>query len=314
MISSRAVSRFRSAVSAAALVALVLAGATNAYAYAFLLVQRGNGIVRRWSLDSLQGGRVPWRLSSRLAGNIAGDRSPLDTLTQAFATWEAIDTSRVKFAFQGFSDAHEPNAGDGVNLLSLDSNLSLPTGALAVTFVNSNSAGSITDADIVFSHDVSYSTSSSPDETRFDLQSVATHEIGHLFGLEHSAITRATMAPWTALGETSERTPDSDDQIGAALLYPDGSFPSQTGSLVGRVTLDGGGVFLANVVASNVLGQVVASAYSRPDGSYRIDGLKPDVYFVFAEPLDDPVVPGNVGSITDGFGASATTGYRTTFH
>jgi hypothetical protein len=292
----------------------LLFGAGQAHGYAFLLVSGGNGLVRRWPIGNLPDGRVPWMLSNRLAGNISGDRSVFDTLTQAFATWEALDSNAIRFAFVGETNAHEPNEQDHVNLMTVDSDESLPSGVLAVTFVLSDSSGTIVDADTEFNRNFAFTTNLAGDPTLYDLQSVATHEIGHFFGLEHTGLLRATMAPAIALGDMAPRTPESDDQIGAALLYPDGGFLDGTGSLEGNVSLAGGPVFLAHVVASNVIGKVVASTFSDPSGHYRIDGLPPHVYIVLAEPLDDPIVPSNVGSITSGFHATPTSGYRSAFH
>jgi len=291
-----------------------LAGPVPAHGYAFLLIQGGQGLMRRWPLANLPGGRVPWMLSNRMAGNITGDRSAFDTLTQAFATWEALPTSGIRFAFTGGTDAHEANPNDGVNLLTLAADQTLPSGVLAVTFVSSDLSGNILDADTVFNRNFLFTTNAGGDGTRYDLQSVATHEIGHIFGLEHSGLLRATMAPAIPLGEMYARTPESDDQIGAALLYPDGGFPSGTGSVEGDVTLQGGPVFLAHVIASDAIGRVVAAAFTDPSGHYRIDGLAPNVYVIVAEPLDDPITPSNVGSIVNGFRATPTTGYSSAFH
>jgi hypothetical protein len=122
------------------------------------------------------------------------------------------------------------------------------------------------------------------------------------------------MAPFTDRGDVHPRTPETDDAIGAGLLYPEGSFPAGRGSLVGRVTLDQEGVFLSHVVASTVHGRVAASAFTSPDGTYRIDGLEPDVYVVHAERLDGPVLPHNVEGLRNGFGRAEATGYETSFH
>jgi hypothetical protein len=297
-----------------ALVAAVVLPAARVEAYAFLYVPSSQGVPRRWNLDALADGRVPWVISNNAGSNLTGDRAPLDVITAAFATWEDDAASKIQFAFRGTVGTRERNGGDGVNLIALGAKENLGTGVLAATFLSSDGAGVLLDVDIVFASSVAYSTSSTPDDATYDLQAIATHEIGHFLGLEHSALARATMVPYTDRGQIQQRSLHSDDEIGAALLYPVDGFLAGTGSLNGRITVAGAPVSLANVVAANVNGPIVASAYSRPDGSYQIDGLPPDVYVVYAEPLDGPVAPGNVGGFRAGFSGDPTTGYGTFFH
>jgi hypothetical protein len=185
---------------------------------------------------------------------------------------------------------------------------------LAATFLTSDASGNLLDVDIVFSRDAAFSTSDTVDPNSYDLESVATHEIGHLLGLEHSGLARATMVPFTDRGEPQQRTPSDDDRIGASLLYPEAGFLAGTGSIAGRITEAGAPVYLSQVVAVRAGGPVVAATYSAPDGSYRIDGLAPDVYVVYAEPLDGPIVPGNVAGFRSAFGDTPSTGYGTFFH
>jgi hypothetical protein len=308
------VSRGGALLAGALAAAVALLPAARAGAYAFLYVPSSQGAARRWNLDALPDGRVPWVLSNNLGGNLTGDRTPLDVLTAAFATWEDVPTSRIRFAFQGVVGTRERSSGDGVNLLALGAKENLGTGVLAATFLTSDAAGNLVDADIVFAQSVAFSTSSTPDPASYDLQAVATHEIGHFLGLEHSGLARATMVPYTDRGEIQQRTLHSDDEIGAALLYPEAGFLASTGSLSGRITLAGAPVYLANVVAANVNGPIVASAYSLPDGTYRIDGLPPDVYVVYAEPLDGPISQVNVGGFRAAFGGNPSIGYGTFFH
>jgi hypothetical protein len=253
-------------------------------------------------------------MSGRIGENVIGDRTPFDVLTQAFSRWEGVYSSGIRFAFEGTTGTRDRDDDDDVNLLTLAPSESLGGGVLAATFLVNDASGILRDVDIVFSSEVDYTTSDSPDPSRYDLESVAAHEIGHLLGLEHTGLARATMAPFSDRGDVHQRTLESDDAIGASVLYPEGDFLSQTGTLVGSITLRGEPVFLSHVVATSVSGRIIASALTTPDGGYRIRGLPPDVYIVFAERLDGPIVPANVNGFRAGFGGVETDGYRTTFH
>jgi hypothetical protein len=55
---------------------------------------------------------------------------------------------------------------------------------------------------------------------KYDLQNIATHEFGHIYGLGHPANDRfATMYAYGYTGETLKRSPATSDQIGIDQLY-----------------------------------------------------------------------------------------------
>lgn len=54
--------------------------------------------------------------------------------------------------------------------------------------------------------------------SRFDIQNTVAHEVGHFFGLEHSAEVGATMYASMSMGETSKRSLSADDRSGIAAL------------------------------------------------------------------------------------------------
>ncbi len=153
--------------------------------------------------------------------------SPSTVLGDAFSTWSgalepgtSTAATNIQFSFGaasaslpaaptldcknviGFSD---PNSGD------------FPTGVIAFTLLTTTPQGfvpgsncptyttpcpigkCIVDADIMFNPAHTFATAS-PTSSQFDLQTVATHEFGHLLGLDHSNIAHAVMYPY---GDTS---------------------------------------------------------------------------------------------------------------
>ena len=53
-----------------------------------------------------------------------------------------------------------------------------------------------------------------PHMNKYDVQNVLAHEVGHFFGLDHSALGEATMYSLTPQGETSKRSLSQDDLNG----------------------------------------------------------------------------------------------------
>lgn len=58
------------------------------------------------------------------------------------------------------------------------------------------------------------------DTQRYDLRGLFAHELGHVFGLDHSAEPSATMAPDVAPGTCEQRTLSEDDRAGYCASYP----------------------------------------------------------------------------------------------
>ena len=97
---------------------------------------------------------------------------------------------------------------------------------LALTTVSYNlDTGEIYDADVeINSSDTTLTTGDT--NVQFDLQSILTHELGHVLGLAHSKLSDATMAKLYQMGDTSLRELAADDIKGICAIYP----PVQAGS------------------------------------------------------------------------------------
>src|SRR5262249_45056852 len=163
------------------------------------------------------------------------------------------------------------------------------------------------ESDIVLNPTLNFSTSA--EDNKFDVQSVLTHEIGHLLGLDHSAMASSVMVPFGVTSQLDQRTLASDDIAGVSEIYPTAPLPA-LGQIQGVVRSGGTGILGAHVVAVNSAGTALVSALTQPDGSYLLRFLPPGTYTVFAEPLDLPVMKDNLGN---GFYGNTRTDFGTTY-
>jgi Matrixin len=204
-------------------------------------------------------------------------------------------------------------------------------------------AGQILDADVLFRPD-GQATFATPGALpmqpgAYDLESLLTHELGHLFGVDHSGVWRAMMFPFapppgTFLGDRpTQQKPDGpladDDRAGLRTLYPDPGDTVNVGVIGGRVlpanpfalalepqTSMGEsvtGMFGPQVVALDAdTGAVVAGTLAgwtcdplnpptRFDGTYQIERLPVGGnYKIYAEPFDGLVQPGDMSEAVAG--------------
>ncbi len=138
-----------------------------------------------------------------------------------------------------------------------------------------------------------------------DFTSFMVHEMGHFLGLDHSQVnlTEATdgvtsnddvintMFPTFIIGNGANfKTPEKDDKVGLAQLYPSSTFATTTWTIKGTVSNGSAGLQCANVIARNQAAGLsrtdAISALSgdfspagTADGSYVIPGLTPGVTY-----------------------------------
>jgi hypothetical protein len=268
-----------------------------------------------------------WVINSSVTGaNIAGNSQDVtDVMTAAFSTWIAAPNTSLGVSSTpgGTSNATTPQTSENL-VCFICTGVDFSTdGTLALTITTTDSSGAITSANILFNpNPVTGDSSASPicfttadtsatcpqpNSVTQDMQTIAVHEIGHFFGLDHSAIVRAIMYPYAPPILT---TLSYDDVAGISLLYPSPAPQVQTGSISGQVTLSGVGVFGAHVFANSTTSANPFSSFltirktpigtlTFPDGSYMITGLPADSYEVIAEPLDLPVNNSNVSWSTE---------------
>ena len=155
---------------------------------------------------------------------------------------------------------------DGQTTLGFDERPELDRVLASTSLLIDDVTGELVEADIFFNSAFAWSVAANGEPDRFDLETIALHEIGHFSGLGHSALgeteltssgrrvtsAEAVMFPIAfGPGNVANRTLRADDVAGISDLYPDDGFNEKTGSLSGRVTLNGQGLFGAHVVAFN---------------------------------------------------------------
>lgn len=319
-----------------AVLGLILSLPAFSYLPMFTRTSSGSAKPDHWVLNAFP---LTYSVNPSLGSNFVGGGNPIQIVSSSFDTWTNAPNTGLTITRASDTSAHSA-AFDGMNLICFicqdKSSFGGTTDTLAVTVtttsdapgqdtrhgVSSTAAGQIVDADIEFNPDVQWSTGSTVTDSQQHLQTVATHEIGHFFGLDHSAVVRASMFPYAPDVST---TLSYDDVAGISQLYPKTSPDVATGSITGTVKFQGGaGVFGAHVFADSTSSSLPfgtgvrkspIGAMTGPDGSYTISGAPSDSYTVTAEPLDDPVTDSDISGYASALSkASVQTNFTTRWH
>ena len=312
------------------------------------------GVVdRRWSTS----------LNTNPVTILTQDQTPAGRLDEiesvirdSFSVWTSVSgtalTSSALSPLNRTATQAACSMTDGLNTICLNQNdAGFTTGVLAFTrvvtsdvigpqpFPNnppSSFIGEILDADILLRPNdgsIAFATPAAlPNQpAAYDLESVLTHELGHMFGFHHSGVWRAVMYPFVPtrgqyLGDRpTPQAPDApladDDRSGLRVLYPDPADTVHVGTISGRILPANplslaaqpgvSGIFGAHVVAvDNATGAVVAAALagwscSDPgpaqfDGSYILERLpvSPNQsYKIYVEPVDGPLDAGELSAV-----------------
>jgi hypothetical protein len=228
----------------------------------------------------------------------------ISELQLAAQAWNNVPSSQIKIAYGGMENlAGTQQSTPGIDVVFSDANIA--PGILAQTKVTTYASVSINSGTAflpILRSQIQLRknlTVTVPQQASFYDSSFTTmaHEFGHALGLQHT-LTSACMSTYVTRSTTKAAPIAADDVAGVSLLYPTPGYLAGTGSIAGQVTVNGGGVNLASVVAISPITGVAISNLTNPDGTYRIDAIPPgpagNYYLVYVHPLP-PAQQGEAG-------------------
>ena len=266
----------------------------QAYVYFFT----PDGARQHWENEGQQ---ISYSINQYGSEDIESFESLEYAINQSFIAWQSVPLSTVSFFYQGETELSQRSA-DNTNLVIFDSQpiayngglftVSDQVGPTVIGIAINNfysESGEIIDSDIIF-NDLEYTFTVTQEtdlsQKRIKLQDVATHEIGHLLGLDHTFIEQGTMFPFARSGQS---TLSADDSAGVASLYPSEDFYYLTDSLGGTVTDTAGnpiwGIYVSAFKAGTDEEKIAAITGSQ--GRYTIMGLEQNTaYKIKARSVD----------------------------
>lgn len=290
------------------LAATIILSAAQVRSYTHQYTDASNSIQVKWPTNT-----IAISLSSSLLTqqpNIKAGSDVTGAVMRALGRWEKVANIRFIVSASELQSASAPGTrGDGVSLVTV-----APTSENAAPFNGNGSemsgrtrifstvSGSITEADIFLNPAQPFSSDGTVGT--YDLEATFTHELGHLLGLEHSAMLGATMQPRQCKNGLYEhsaaaaRSLSEDDRAGVAAIYGARLGSGRRGSVAGIISFSSGApVFGANVWAEDlVTGRIFASNITVANGSYQIEGLRPGSYRIIAQALGGVVSAAEIAS------------------
>ena len=236
--------------------------------------------------------------------HIKPDSDVIGAARRALARWASLASINFVVSWSGATSISPSDAGDGISLITIADTVdneafnSDSTAGRTRVFYDPET-GAIAEADVSINPrprteegtEIQFSTDGTPGT--YDLEATFTHEIGHLLGLDHSAVLGSTMQGRQAFNGTfglpalTERTLSEDDRQKIRSLYgPKLKLGRIEGKLADNrtpgvlVPLSGVNVWAESLTT----GKVVASDVSTDDVSYTMEGLAAGQYRVLVSP------------------------------
>jgi matrixin/IPT/TIG domain-containing protein len=293
----------------AAVLALAAAAAASAPSLAYGPITTPGGAGLHW-----KGATVAYVINAQGSDDVADDSEKL-AIRLAFSTWAAETAGALALVEGQASDPASLNVDhNGTHRVLFDESdatgyFPLLTGVVAITPLTYGAGGVLVDADVIFNgRDHRFSTSL--ESGTYDVRDVATHEVGHFIGLDHTPLAGASVFPFVATKQTAHRSLSEDDVAGAHGSYDAGP---PAGGLSGMAvhTAPGGGagspIRGGLVVARRADGRVACGALTRKDGSFELWPVLPGAYALEISPLDGPMTEENLvsaGAVDSDFGST----------
>ncbi len=167
-----------------------------------------------------------WKIADTLSYKVNAPSDFVSAINSAFDTWEATALGN-KFTYAGTTDVATV-ALDGTNAVFF---APLSNGTIAAAYVwYYLFSKEVAHFDIVFNSNYDWDNLSGDgdcvESSAFDVQDIATHEVGHVVGVAHTSPNGAnnaqSMYPYGQAGEIYKRTLASGDIAGANEKYGSG--------------------------------------------------------------------------------------------
>jgi hypothetical protein len=287
--------------------AMAVGGCGPAHGFVLNLNDRGQPL--RWELtnpDSRVHTNVLNRHTHAVRYFLAADaysaanaEAELNAIRAAFAQWQAVPGTRIRFEEGGLvGPGVDINTSDGTNVVFWAKSSTLVNDglddlgrALALTFTRFLADNQLLETDVVFNGVPSkgylwFSDFFNPPSSfYYFVEATALHEIGHVLGLAHSPVGGATMIAFYEGGISPVIGLSSDEIAAARTLYGDPAFTAALGTIRGKVTRANRAVLGAVVLAEDAAGNVTAGTVTLADGTYTLAAVPPGNYTVRVTPL-----------------------------